>query len=122
MMESFVKVCVQVRMHHKWQDATKNRGYLALAHPHNFEIKIEIQVFEDDRELEFHDVQDALNAKMQEAADIEMYELDSCESIAKDILEWLKAKYGVNRKTTVEVWEDKDCGGKVKYIPKVPTT
>lgn len=115
-MKSYIEVRVPFRFSHRWKDAPKHRDYLRSYHPHNFEIRLEMQVFETDREIEFHDVQDWLLQIIFE--DVDAFHEDSCETIATKVLEFVKAKYGDNREIQVEVWEDKDVGGKVKYVPE----
>ena len=115
MMKSYVEVSIYHRTMHCWPDAPKNRGYLRKSHPHNFRVTLEIQVFDDDREIEFHNLQDDL----LNVAVFEMENSFSCETWAKRILEHLQKQHqiGNQREIEVSVAEELDVKGIVKYSP-----
>jgi len=119
-MQSKIEVRVQQRFMHRWKRAPKHRDYLRTYHPHNFEFRLELQVFEDDRELEFHDVQDWLWQVIFD--NVDAWHDASCETIARHVVTYAKEKYGNNREIEVEVWEDTTVGGKVKYAPDTDVT
>jgi len=119
-IKSFIEVRVQQRFSHRWEKAPEHRKYLRSFHPHNFEIRLEMQVFETDREIEFHDVQDWLWQLVFDQSN--MWRNDSCETMAEKIVMFARHKYGTGkigllREIKVEVWEDDSVGGKVKYLP-----
>jgi len=115
--KAYIEVRVHSRFEHFWKRASTHRRYLKCRHPHNFEIRVEMQVFEFDREIEFHDLQDMLE-KFLWSKKYTFVEA-SCETIAATILLQMKSWFGTAREYDIEVWEDADCGGKVKYTPGV---
>jgi len=96
---------------HKYDGAPEKVKFLRNLHRHKFYIKMGIEVFHDDRELEFFTVQDALNDFLKDKNQI-----GSCEMLATEIYEWIKTTYEKNkgRKCFVEVWEDKENGARVE--------
>lgn len=98
---------------HKYVNAPKEVEYLKNIHRHLFKICVEMEVFHDDRELEFiivkHDLNEWLNNKYQ------MKEVASCEQIANDICDYLTQSYGATRRVICTVLEDGENGGKVYY-------
>jgi len=101
---------------HKYDDVPNPVSFLRNRHRHKFFIQLELEVFHDDRELEFFTVQSALNEWLKDKN-----EVGSCEMLAKDIHDWASKKYRITdnnlytwRKTVVEVWEDKENGARVE--------
>lgn len=98
---------------HRWKDANGKRSYLASLHRHLFQVKVIIEVFHEDREVEFHDLLSICKNESQ----VFISEHDwSCETHAKYLVEKLKTKYD-GRTITVEVSEDGECGAIVKHDP-----
>lgn len=98
---------------HKYENAPKEVEFLKNEHRHTFYVEVELQVFHQDRELEFYILQD----------EVEMYLLthhssleSSCEVIATDILNYLDYRYGtlVPRYIKVTVSEDNQNRCKVE--------
>lgn len=99
---------------HKYSDAPQEVGFLREPHRHIFYVEVEMEVFHNDRELEFIMVKRNLNKYLfTKPFGIR----HSCEQIAKDIVKFLQEQYGNNRKLTVAVLEDNENGGKVYYEP-----
>ena len=115
MIYTYIEVRVPARFKHCWPTAPDHRKYLRAPHPHTFMFRLEIQVFEADREIEFHDVIGWLGDIIR--LNFHLFENASCETMAKKVLKWVQTKYGLHRMYDIEVWEDDTCGGKVKYIP-----
>ena len=92
---------------HKYDNAPEKVKFLRNLHRHKFYIKVGIEVFHDDRELEFFMVQEALNNFLKDKNQI-----NSCEMLAKDIKKWIEKTY--DRTCLVEVWEDKENGARVE--------
>jgi len=113
MLKYYVEVRVPMRFEHRWKNAPVSRSYLRHFHPHNFEVRVEMQVFKSDREIEFHSLQDFIAEYLLTMVD-DFHE-DSCETIARKVLFALQRRFGKEREIQVEVWEDESCGGKVKY-------
>ncbi|USV40849.1 hypothetical protein [Xanthomonas phage BUDD] len=82
-------------------------AYLAHPHRHLFHFKVAIEVFHDDREIEFHQFLNFLEA----AVALNGLDYKSCEMIADDIAKIVAEKYpALYRTLEVEVSEDGECG------------
>lgn len=88
-------------------------SFLEDRHRHLFKVKVKIEVFHGDRELEFFLVKWAI------ASFITSSEMNnkSCETIAEDILDFVQLQYGSNREVEVTVSEDGESDGIVHYVP-----
>lgn len=86
--------------------------YLGYAHRHLFKFKVSIEVFHDDRELEFHQFQNWLESLY--STNTLSLDHKSCEMISDDLAELIVAKYP-NREITIEVSEDGECGSTTTY-------
>lgn len=96
---------------HRWAEAPDHRDYLRSRHRHLFHVRVELELFHDDREVEFHDLRDFA---------IELFgggELGtaSCEMIARELLQEITRRFGQDRRALVEVWEDGECGARVTW-------
>lgn len=80
-------------------------NYLRFPHRHLFHIKITIEVFHDDREIEF--IQFKNWVKQFYPAKVEA---GSCEMIADDLMFNIRKKYS-DRHLKIEVYEDGENGG-----------
>lgn len=101
-MRAFIKVRWQFEGFHTYKDAPPEVEFLKFAHRHLFKCSAKIEVFHEDRELEFFIVQRILKSKFNDGN----MDNQSCESIAKSIVIFLSQTYGSNRKISVEVSED----------------
>ena len=96
-----------------WDDVS----FLAHPHRHIFHFKVYIEVFHDDRDLEF--IQE--KRFMQRLFDTGAMNIDykSCEMLADDLYAHLKARYfpdGIaNRDIVIDVSEDDENGAVKKY-------
>ena len=110
--KSFIIVRGQFEFCHRYADAPEEVAYLRHLHRHMFNYEVEIEVFHDDRELEFimvkHDIDEYLTRRYEEWDD-----RTSCEQMAKCIGLWLQSKNGFERDLTVSVFEDNENGAKV---------
>lgn len=89
-------------------------GYLAHPHRHLFHFKVSVQVFHDDRDIEFHQLLNYLEANVT----TESLNHKSCEMIANDVYDLIEAKHRHPfncRKVVVEVSEDGECGVTADY-------
>lgn len=93
-----------------WDDVS----FLGYPHRHIFHFRVSIEVFHDDRDIEF--IQ--FKRWLERCYDTGVLVLDykSCEMISDDLYEQVKAKYP-NRDVTIEVSED-DENGSVVFYPK----
>ena len=86
-------------------------SYLANKHRHLFKFKVEIEIFHNDRELEFHQVLNYCESLYDGQLDIDF---KSVEMLADDLYIQLAAKYP-GRHMAIEVSEDGECGCRIEY-------
>lgn len=100
---------------HKYPGAPDEVSYLAAPHRHLFKFRVEVAVTHDNREIEFHMFQNWLMGQYEQG----VLELDykSCEMIAREMVRTIIGAWG-DRKITIEVAEDGECGAVLRYIPK----
>jgi len=92
-------------------------SYLASKHRHLFKFRVEIEIFHNDRELEFHQVLNYCESLYKENhLDIDY---KSVEMLADDLYIQLVAKYP-GRFMAIEVSEDGECGCRIEYKIKEP--
>ena len=97
---------------HCYPEAPEEVDYLRYRHRHMFKVELEIEVFHDDRELEFIIVKH----RVMEAFEKELHN-KSCEMIAKEIQLWAKQMFphkGKPRRVNVGVFEDGENGARVR--------
>ena len=92
-----------------WDDVS----FLGYPHRHMFHFKVSIEVFHDDREIEFIQFSRWLQRLFSE--DVVQLDYKSCEMIADDIVLEIRMKYGTSRFITIEVSEDNENGCFVTY-------
>ena len=87
-------------------------SFLGYPHRHMFHFKVEIEVFHDDRDIEFIQFKRWLEKLYAEGT----LQLDykSCEMICDDLAEHINNKYP-NRKLTITVSEDNENGATCSY-------
>ena len=93
-------------------DDEYNVSFLASPHRHIFHFRVCIDVFHDDRELEF--IQFKRWLKSLYGSNILELNYKSCEMIADDLYTQIAAKYS-NRDVWIEVSEDGENGCSVEY-------
>lgn len=109
-MKTFITVKNQFEGVHKYADAPEEVKFLRNDHRHIFVITSKIEVFHEDRELEFIMVKHLINNFLKERIFDNVWHMDtlSCEQVALMIYNLLKEKYGFERKISVEVSEDNE--------------
>jgi len=101
---------------HYWAQAPEKSAYLRTPHRHEFRVRVDVSVGGSDREVEFHELRCfvdlfvAGNLKSTQEKPVS----DSCEMMAAKIGDHL-LDIGLNIRK-VEVWEDGECGGGVRYV------
>jgi hypothetical protein len=87
--------------------ALKDVSFLGYPHRHIFHFKVEVEVFHDDRDIEFI----LLKRELEALFDTKTLQLDfrSCEMIASDLLKYMQDKYP-GRDLTITVSEDGENG------------
>lgn len=89
-------------------------GFLADRHRHIFHIKACMEVFHDDRDIEFilfkRGVKDYLHdSYYSESTGMLEFDNMSCEAIARELRDYFHCEW-------VEVWEDDENGARVEKI------
>lgn len=92
-------------------------NYLAARHRHLFKFKVEIEIFHNDRELEFHRVLNYCESLYKD----NQIEIDykSVEMLADDLYLQLANRYP-GRFMAIEVSEDGECGCRIEYNTQRP--
>ena len=112
MKQVFVYITDTAEFIHQYVDAPDEVYYLRYPHRHLAHIKITIEVFHDDREIEFI----MLKHKVHHYIDhLERSLKCSCEMFADMLLSYLQDEYGKNRDIKIEVNEDDENGCEVIY-------
>lgn len=93
---------------HRWADAPEHRIYLRETHRHLFYVEASLEVFADDREVEFHDFLDFCQLHFPSGD----FGNQSCEMLARGLVEKITRQYP-NRRVSVGVFEDGEVGARV---------
>ena len=104
MRKLFITVKNQFDDIHCYPNAPEEVNYLKNLHRHTFMLESKIEVFHEDRELEFYMVKDFIDSIIPELK--QLVSAKSCENIAVFILNSLKNKYGSNRYYEISCSED----------------
>jgi len=92
-----------------WDDVS----FLGYPHRHMFHFRVSIEVFHDDREIEFIQFSRWLQRWFSE--NVMTLDYKSCEMIADEMLLEIRTKYGSNREVHIEVSEDGENGCVVTF-------
>lgn len=97
---------------HCYPDAPEDVAFLRHPHRHLFHFKVWVEVFHNDRDIEFIQFKRRLEALYNTGT----LHLDhkSCEMIADELHDRLKQEYP-NRAITIEVSEDGENGAIIQY-------
>jgi len=115
--QSYIQVTFPIIGYHQWPDAPDLRAYLRNSHRHRFIITTAIEVFEEDREIEFHDFlafcqQSIPHRETHIESEPINFGAMSCEAIARGLAEKVNLKYnhsgipGEKRDISIAVSED----------------
>jgi hypothetical protein len=112
MASKMIWVTFQKEGIHKYPDAPEGVEFLRYPHRHIFHFRVDIEVFHDDRDIEFI----LFKRELEELFDTKILQLDfkSCEMIADDLANYIQTKYP-NRKLTISVAEDNENGAICYY-------
>ena len=94
-------------------------SFLANAHRHIFHFRVSIDVFHNDRDIEFIQFKRWLESLYN--TDIIQLDFKSCEMIADDLYDQIAARYP-NRAVVIDVSEDGENGCVISYNLTRPTT
>ena len=114
MIQTSINVTTSCEFIHSYPDAPEEVSFLREPHRHMLHIVAEIEVFSDDRELEFIIVKRDLDFYLR-FLELDKHSTRSCEMIGRSIIDHLQEEYGTNRDITVSVSEDGENGAVVKY-------
>ena len=102
---------------HRYDGAPDEVSYLRFPHRHMFGVKVTMEVFHDDREVEFILLKHAVNSFIQEQFCGDNAAL-SCEMMADTIRNYLLEKYP-HRRIAVEVNEDNENGAIIGFFAQI---
>jgi len=112
-MTNYIWITTQKEMFHKYPDAPRAVSFLRNEHRHKFKFKVYIQVFKNDRDIEF-----IIFQRLVKGILFKMpfnLEAKSCEMLADDLWNEIVKKYP-NRRMKIEVSEDGENGALKEYL------
>lgn len=109
-MTNYIWITTQFEGFHKYPKAPKGVEFLKNLHRHIFKLRIWIEVFHNDREIEFI----LFKRYVESIIKKNNFHYRSCEMISDDIHKLIKLKYP-NRKIKIEVSEDGENGCEKEY-------
>ena len=89
-------------------------SFLGYPHRHIFHFKVTIDVFHNDRDIEFILFKRELESQYSNQT-LQM-DFKSCEMLAEDLITYIANKYP-GRRICVEVSEDTENGAILEYVP-----
>lgn len=99
---------------HRYPDAPAGVEFLKHPHRHIFHFRVTVEVFHNDRDIEFI----LFKRELESLYTAQTLEVDfkSCEMLAEDLIDYISKKYP-GRKIWAEVSEDGENGATLEYIP-----
>ena len=98
---------------HQYPAAPDDVQYLRAPHRHLFKFKVKIQVWHDDREIEFHQFLNWVEGLYSGEQSLSLNN-SSCEMISDSLAAIIQSRYP-DRLLQIEVWEDGECGSVSSY-------
>lgn len=111
--KTFISVSFQREFIHSYPDAPEEVSFLREPHRHMLHIRIDVQVFNYDRELEFILVKRDLD-QFANTLDLTIPSTRSCEMIARAFLNYIQEEWG-HRDVNISVSEDGENGAILEY-------
>ena len=111
-IESYIWITTQFTGFHRYPNAPDAVEFLKNEHRHIFKVRIDIEVFHDDREIEFFLFKDFVENEVIDTG--RNFQNLSCEMIADEIYAMIRLRYP-HRKMIIEVSEDGENGAKKIY-------
>jgi len=90
-------------------------SFLGVTHRHIFHFRVTLDVFHNDRDVEFIMFKRELEALYGNGT-LQM-DYQSCEMLAESLIEYISSKYP-ERKISVEVSEDGENGATLVFVPE----
>lgn len=109
--KTYIKVLAQFEGFHRYPLAPDEVWYLRNLHRHMFKVIVKIQVFHNDRELEFYMFKNWLQRLIDE--NLKKEETDSCETFCDKLYKYIEGRFP-NRDVVIEVNED-GMEGAIKF-------
>ena len=112
-----IKVSFQKEGIHKYPGAKDLPGveFLQYPHRHIFHFKVAIEVFHDDRDIEFIQFKRWLESLYAKGGTLELNHR-SCEMIGEELANQIHTRYP-NRSITISVAEDNENGATMTFNP-----
>lgn len=124
MIKRWIEVSFQKEGIHKYPAALddpklKEVCFLGYPHRHIFHFYVKLEVFHNDRDVEFI----LLKRELEKLYNENTMQCDykSCEMLAEDLIKYIFKKY-VGRDITVRVYEDNENGAILEYTRNMATT
>jgi len=111
-MTNYIWITTQFEGFHRYPDAPDEVAFLRDLHRHIFHIKVYIEVFHNERDIEFILFKKLIENEVK--INSNHFNHMSCEMIADDLSMFIKLKYP-SRKLKIEVSEDKENGCEKEY-------
>ena len=86
--------------------------FLGYPHRHMFHFKVQLEVFHDDRDVEFIQFKRELEALY--SSGVMQLDYKSCEMMAQDLAKYIQTKYP-KRDLTIDISEDNENGSIIEY-------
>jgi hypothetical protein len=112
--QKFIWVTFQKEGIHQYPNAPEGVEFLKHPHRHIFHFRVQLEVFHDDREVEFILFKRELEA-LYGSSTLKLFNM-SCEMIADEVANYVTKKYP-GRDLVVSISEDNE-NGTVSYYPK----
>jgi len=109
-MKNYIWITTQFEGIHKYPEAPEDVDFLKNAHRHIFHLKIWIEVFHNDRDIEFILFKRFINSLIKE----NYFNFKSCEMISDDLYKNISKNYP-DRNIMIEVSEDGENGSYKEY-------
>lgn len=103
---------------HRYPGAPVGVEFLSSPHRHIFHFRVDVDVFHNDRDIEFILFKRELEALY--AGKALQVDFKSCEMLAEDLIRYISSKYA-GRKIIVEVSEDGENGATLVFDPATTT-
>lgn len=109
-MTNFIWITTQFEGFHEYPQAPEGVEFLKYKHRHIFKVKVWIEVFHDDRDIEFILFKRFVDSLVQNND----FDYKSCEMISDNLAILISNKY-TNRKLKISVSEDGENGSEKEY-------
>jgi hypothetical protein len=100
--------------YHCYPNAPVVVSYLQSIHRHKFGVKVWIEIFTNERDLEFHMFKHFVDTCLTQSNQNSL----SCESISDNLATQISSQYP-NREVFISIDEDGECGSYKEYQPTI---